>query len=199
MAKTIYLEKNGGNFEYFICNFFDDDKKSVPLGNRVVACQAFKNADSVEVVIFDKCGRIEEFAFENCTELKTVIWNVEKDECIDDSRTPRDNEVSEREQTGNDLGIMSPKVHELTIQHGAFRNCSKLQTVILPDVSGRIVIEKEAFAGCGSLRTVVFFGSRNVEVGEDAFVSCSKVSFLCSCGSSVERYAREHGFRIVNF
>lgn len=188
MAKPIYLEKNGEHFEYFVCNLPDDDKKTVSIKNAVVARKSFKNADSVECVSFEKCNKIEEFAFEDCKDLKSVLWQESK------------NESSEKSQeTGSIKGVEISGLSTLIVQHAAFKNCSKLQTVILPKSTDKITIEKEAFAGCGSLRTVVFYGSWNVDISDDAFLGCSNITFLCIYGSSAERYAREHGFRIVNF
>lgn len=71
--------------------------------------------------------------------------------------------------------------------------------MIFPKVNGMLVIEKEAFAGCGELRTVVFGNAKDVDISEEAFIGCAKVTFVCASDSAAERYAREHGFRIVNF
>lgn len=187
MADTIYIEKNGGHFEYFICNMPDDDEKSVHVKNSVVARESFKNADIIENVFFDKCNLIEESAFESCKELKNVIWKSEN--CNENKSVIK--------------GITIPSfvsgVSNLRLQHKAFKNCSKLHSVILPSLNGRLTIEKEAFAGCTELRTVVFCGSCSIDMEEDSFLGCSKLTFVCHTGSPCEKFAREHGFRIVNF
>lgn len=179
---TVYLEKNGGHLEYFICKLPDDDK-TVSVGNNVIAREAFKNASGVECVSLEKCGTVEEYAFEDCGELKIVAWRKSNGE----------------DKAENIKGIKIVNVTGLTIQHAAFKNCSKLQTVILPSATDKITIEKEAFAGCEDLRTVVFYGTWQIDISDDAFIGCQNVTFLCEKGSTVERYAREHGFRIVNF
>lgn len=179
---TVYLEKNGGHLEYFICKLPGDDK-TVSVGNDVIAREAFKNASGVECVSLEKCKTVEEYAFEDCGELKIVAWG-------------KSNEAGKAESI---KGIEIAKVAKLTIQHAAFKNCSKLQTVILPSATDKVTIEKEAFAGCGDLRTVVFYGTWQIDISDDAFIGCQNVTFLCEKGSTVERYAREHGFRIVSF
>ena len=177
---TVFLEKNGGHLEYFICKLPDDDK-TVSVGNNVIAREAFKNASGVECVSLEKCEAVEEYAFEDCEELKIVAWG-------------------KAGETANIKGIeIVNNMAKLTIQHAAFKNCSKLQTVILPSATDKITIEKEAFAGCGDLRTVVFYGTWQIDISDDAFIGCQNVTFLCEKGSTVERYAREHGFRIVSF
>ena len=192
---TVYLEKNGGHLEYFICKLPGDDK-TVSVENDVIAREAFKNAKEVECVSLEKCGAVEEYAFEDCGELKIVAWGKNKEENKDKSNGA--------DKPASIKGIEIAKVTKLTIQHAAFKNCSKLQTVILPNATeenttGKITIEKEAFAGCGDLRTVVFYGTWQIDISDDAFIGCQNVTFLCEKDSTVERYAREHGFRIVSF
>lgn len=228
MAKTVFVEKNSGHFEYFICHLSDDDKKKVVVENSVIVRKAFQNVDSIEEVSFENCTKIEEFAFENCKELKTVIWAKKKidssEKCkIEIKSTSCDGNSSKaisfdgkstscdtdkEESTGNIKGISIVEgLSDLSIQHGAFKSCSKLQTVILPLVNNKITIEKEAFAGCSELRTVVFYEEetenykvqKDVDISEDAFIGCSNLTFVCKEDSKAARYAREHGFRIVNF
>lgn len=215
MGNTVFLEKNNGHFEYFIYNFSEDEKKKVEVSNTVVARKAFQNVDSIEEVSFEKCIKIEEFSFENCKELKTVVWEKNHEEkynicsiklkCTSDGKEynfdgkTNVNNTDKDESTGNIKGISIAETSELTIQHGAFKSCAKLQTVIFPIVRGKMIIEKEAFAGCSELRTVVFYGSWNVDINEEVFLGCSDVTFLCIANSPAERYAREHGFRIVSF
>ncbi len=192
---TVYLGEKEGHLEYFICKLPGDDK-TVSVENNVIAREAFKNAKEVECVSLETCETVEEYAFEDCVELKIVEWRKSKKESNEES-----NEEGKAESI---KGIEIAKVTKLTIQHAAFKNCSKLQTVILPNATeenttGKITIEKEAFAGCGDLRTVVFYGTWKIDISDDAFIGCQNVTFLCEKDSTVERYAREHGFRIVSF
>lgn len=222
MTRTVYVErKSDKSFGRFLCFLTDDDKSTVAVSNGIAAKDAFKSAAAVENVHFEKCKLIEESAFENCADLKNVIWmedskkppktydlsgSVKKNEPNNENGTFNFTMTEEaaREKNPNTdniiFGIKIPTVSDLEIQRGAFKNCSNLQTVILPK-STNIVIKKEAFGGCQNLRTIVFPCDDNqvVDISGDAFVGCSKVTFVCSKASGVYRYAREHCFEIVNF
>ena len=217
---AVYLEGSSNDLKHFICSLPDDNKNTVAVNNSVVAKGAFKSASFVENVHFEKCERIEEFAFENCVDLRTVIWieNTKSnpktykitgkiEESMDDNKTvsfegemTEESDDEDTPKTDSIFGIRIPTLSGLEIQRGAFKNCSNLQTVILPK-STNIVIEKEAFGGCQNLRTIVFpfIEGQVVVISEDAIVNCSKVTFVCSEKSvAANRYAREHGFEIVN-
>ena len=57
---------------------------------------------------------------------------------------------------------------------------------------GTRTIEAEAFAGCGSVRTVVIPDSVT-EIGEDAFLDCSEAVLIrAGAGSAGAAYARDH-------
>ena len=210
--KAVYLGKPGKGLRRFICGIKEDDKTTVSFDNEVVAKGAFKSIASVENVHFEKCKRIEESAFENCADLKQVLWmenskakNPRTCNIIginipivqNDSENPEGAKETKNPTNSNDPNV--PTAPDLEIQRGAFKGCSNLQTVILPK-SKNIVIEKEAFGGCQNLRTIVFpcEGKQFVDISGDAFVGCSKVTFVCSNTSTANRYAREHGFEIVN-
>lgn len=182
MATAVYVEKNGGHFEYFVCTAPDEnDKKCIEIDADVVAGESCKNVNFIESVLLDECHRIEKSAFESCKELQTVLFG------------------RKGSKTKSLIGLTVATVDKLSIQHAAFKNCAKLQAVVLPITSGKLVIEKEAFAGCGELRTVVFGESNKIDISEEAFIGCTKVTFICASDSAAERYAREHGVRIVNF
>ena len=192
MATAVYV-KDGDCFKHFVC-FAPEENKTVDVAETVVEREAFKDADGVEYVSFEKCETVEQCAFENCKELKTVLWSkTSKD------NTNEENEKNEKKTEKGLIGLAVSEVAKLTIQSEAFKNCAKLQAVVLPKVNGKITIEKDAFAGCGELRTVVFGESNKIDISEEAFIGCSKLTFVCYENSPAARYAREHGFRIVNF
>lgn len=205
--KAVYLGEPDKKLMRFICGIKECDKATVAIGNDVVAKDAFKSAYAVENVHFEKCKLIEESAFENCADLKNVIWMEDSEENSKvDNNASKDGvsetnnaEKKERSEVYEIVGINILYISNLGIQCDAFKGCSSLQTVILPKAS-KIVIEKEAFGGCQNLRTIVFPYDDNqaVDISEDAFVGCSKVTFVCSNTSTANRYAREHGFEIVN-
>ena len=54
-----------------------------------------------------------------------------------------------------------------------------------------------AFADCTGLRTVKFKGME-CSIADDAFDNCPMAVFYCAPGSQPERFALEHGFKVVN-
>lgn len=221
MAKSIYLEKNGDHFEYFICLLPEDDKKSVSVNAEILSKKAFRDVDSVENVFFAKCTCIENSAFENCKDLKTVIWSEKNTEQLEEyeisATYENENKVFNGKiaalkskdrsfQTEYIHGINIPTVDRLTIQHGAFKNCSKLQTVVFPllkdldgnSVDNKIIIEKDAFEGCNSLRVVVALSSK-LKITENPFEDCpNDLVFICNSNSEVAQFARENGYRYID-
>lgn len=187
MSSTIYLSKND-NFENFICNVQDDDSKKVSIynGAGAIARESFKNDSSVEVVeVSESVERIEESAFENCKELKNIIFG-RKDEFDSTHKN-----------------IFGVQIHscggKIEVQKNAFKNCDKLTTVIFPKgTESTIVIERDAFYGCRNLRTVVILGYEQVYIDKYAFLGCKNLTFIYDKNSSIETYVREHGLRYVN-
>ena len=166
MATAVYV-KDGDCFKHFVCFVPEtDDKKCVFVDKKTVECKAFNNVDCVETVSFSECTCIKMSAFEDCKEMKTVLW----------SKTSKDNtnEENEKKTEKGLIGLAVSEVAKLTIQSGAFKNCAKLQAVVLPITSGELVIEKEAFAGCGELRTVVFSEASEIDINEEVFIGCAK-------------------------
>lgn len=160
----------------------------------IVDKNAFILDSNMKAIKFnEKLNQIKESAFEECRELKIVIlgdnpvleetsyWPFEAIIIADKSSARKEEEKKE---------------NTLTIQSKAFYNCSKLLTVILPD-NKNVIIEKDAFMGCTSLRTVVF-GSGKAEIHDQSFIGCNNVSFVCPKDSDAERFAREHGIKIIN-
>lgn len=89
---------------------------------------------------------------------------------------------------------------ELTIQFNAFKNCEKLDSVILGSCNSfkKTTIEKGAFEGCESLRAV-YLNSFNCKISDGAFSGAENLTFAVRNGSDAERYARENGIRYVKF
>ena len=130
--------------------------------------KSFLNDSTLQRIILpDTLTFIEQSAFEKSSELQIVENDSDKSK-----RYPR-------------------------IQYRAFKDCSKLHTVIL-NHRRKIVLEAEAFSGCYNLRTVQITGE--CDISNSAFDGCDKdkLCFVCKKNSSVEKYAREHGYRYVN-
>lgn len=182
--KSIYIEKNG-NITYFIGSFKADDFAKID-GNASIAKSAFAHSD-VEKILFKNCStNIGEKAFEGCGELTTVIFGeLEKDETIEKSVLKN--------------VTLASASDDYTIQANAFKDCAKLTTLVLPKVtSGNLTIEKDAFCGCGALRTVVAICDDKVDFTGNPFADSPKhLTFICKENSDVARFARENGYRSV--
>ncbi len=90
--------------------------------------------------------------------------------------------------------------NKVELQYRAFANCENLESVVFP-LSKKIIIENESFKNCSNLRTIVLLNdeeNESVYIAPNAFDYNEKLTFVCKSSSSVERYARENNFRIVN-
>lgn len=185
MSLTVYLEESN-NFEYFICNLPENDEKKLCVTNKTVKNKAFKNADFIENIFFENCELIEESVFDNCKELKNVIW-----------RKKTSQKEAKAKKNIKIFGIELLTLDKIVIQHEAFKNCTKMQTLILP-ISKEISIEKDSFKGCSSLRTVVACSDK-IHVTDNPFEDCPEdLVFICYEASGIERFARENGYRWIN-
>ncbi len=115
-------------------------------------------------------------AFKYCSKLHTVVFPKNCEEDNEDDEVNKSNE-------GNEVNEVS-EVSEVKEDK---------------NVKNKIVIEKEAFSGCKSLRTVVLLGNGTFDIDDNAFAGCDtdRLVFVVTDGSGAERYAREHGFRWV--
>ena len=77
----------------------------------------------------------------------------------------------------------------------AFHGCTKLSAVVIK--SNVVTVGSGAFADCTGLRTVKFKGME-CSIADDAFDNCPMAVFYCAPGSQPERFALEHGFKVVN-
>ncbi len=96
----------------------------------------------------------------------------------------------------------APAGGNFTIQANAFKECAKLATLVLPELKGKdsdnkLVIEKDAFCGCGALRTVVALCDKAEFTGNPFASSPEHLTFVCKKDSDVARFARENGYRSV--
>lgn len=180
--KGMYIEKES-NIEYFIGSFKADYEEFVEVVDikKNIAKSAFAHSD-IEKVLFKSCTpNISEKAFEGCKKLHTVIFG----------------ELGKAEESV--LKNLKPNsvTSDYTIQANAFKDCSKLTTVVLPEIAGTLTIERDAFAGCETLRTVLALCDKS-DFTENPFADCSEhLTFVCKEDSAVARFARENGYRSV--
>ena len=180
----IYLEKTE-NIEFFISSFRDETDFVVFDSITAISESAFANSDVENIQLKGKFSSIGKSAFENCDKLKTVIFGelVEKDK---QAASPLKN-----------VKLASAVADNLTIQTNAFKGCSSLTTLILPQINGTLTIEKDAFSGCEKLRSVVA-DCGNADFTGNPFSGCpARLTFVCKKNSKVDRFARENDYRSV--
>lgn len=181
--KNVYLQKHN-NLEYFICCYDENQILKISSGLQIVSSSAFKDSKIINVQFEDKVININQSAFENCSELENLIIgkNIEENK----------NSIKEGEIRLSNFVIEEVNA-DFTIQKDAFKNSLKLKTIILPKCE-RLVIEKNAFSGCETLRTVIAL-CKEIDFTENPFIDCSEnLTFICYKNSEIERFARENGF-----
>ena len=134
---------------------------TIPDGVEVIGERAFYLTDVTSVSISEGVKAIEDYAFESCDTLKTVIF-------------PK-GLIS----IGNDSFFECTSLREVHIPYGlkyigkeAFGDCSALETVTLPD--SLLHIGSYAFSHCTSLRKVTIPDSV-VLISEGAFADCTSL------------------------
>lgn len=167
---------------YYITDF-NQEKRVFFNEISVISDKSFYNKKverSVEVLIKEKII-IEKSAFENCTLTDFICVNGQ-----------------ERFFNNDFKNLYSHS--EIELQYRAFANCENLESLVFP-LSKKIIIENETFKNCSNLRTIVLLSDKENEsiyIAPDAFDENENLVFVCIKGSVVERYAREHNFRIIN-
>ena len=182
MSIQLMVKNNDKEIIYYITDFEKDDwvylDKITNIHEKAFYSTNIKS--SVEVFINLEFS-IKKNAFEKCP-LTDFI-------CVNGQERFSKNEKTEFTEH-----------NELEIQWQAFKDCENLNSAVFP-LFKNISIENEAFKNCSSLRTVVLLCRKNVGniyIAPDAFDENENLTFVCIKGSSVERYAREHNFRIIN-
>lgn len=77
----------------------------------------------------------------------------------------------------------------------AFAGCESLSAAVMKN--GVKKIGPKAFAGCTNLRSVKI-GPNVSEISDDAFEGCTRAVFYCEADSYAEKYANDHGFKVLN-
>jgi hypothetical protein len=161
----------------------------------------YSGSDEIQIVDYDS---IADNAFENETTLKKIFsaGNIKNiGECAFSNSEKLEVFTSEVSSVKNNFQCLEKNSliinnNILRIKYRAFKGCLKLHTFNM-DIQDKqfekIIIEKEAFAGCCSLRNVILSGN-NIQIADNAFDGCPNV-MLISNNDSVEQYAREHGLK----
>ena len=201
--RAVYVEKttNELNYKnelnYFVFTWDDEDKELEFKNVDSIASNAFQNVSILKRVFFkENLNRIGKEAFKNCVDLD--VFYCEKDAFLKETVNEDIYVINpEKKNNGEQNKKEIKTIPDFIIESLAFSNCKNLHTVVLPERQ-TFVIEKEAFAGCSSLRTVVCFAEK-IDFTGNPFESCPEtLSFVGKKGSSLERFARENGYRFID-
>ena len=198
-------KNNNEILQYFLCSI-DKDEKAFSCTQNEIAENAFKNDKTLNIFqdeIKDNADVIiNKAAFENCAELKAVLY-LRNNTSGNEGSFFKDNDINIKDLLSEN-GVIDIKnllqVNNISIQYHAFKDCENLHTIVLPEFSS-IEIEKQAFENCKNIRSVVLVEKdekSNVSISDEAFSNCSDITFICKKDGKVARYAREHNFRIVS-
>lgn len=141
---------------------------TVPDAVTVIGDYAFSHAVWVEKVLYKSLEKIGAYAFSDCESLSSLLCD----------------------------GTASEAISECYIAEKAFCNCESLTAVELPPAE-KIVIAKEAFKNCTALRTVLC-NATTAWICDNPFEDCPEyLTFVCKKDSEIERFAVEHGYKVI--
>ena len=91
------------------------------------------------------------------------------------------NKYNDPQRVGSSTALLAAQLQ--TIKRDAFRNCSGIRGIVLPD---RLqTVERNAFSGCTALRAVTLPSSLE-SISYDAFENCNQLQYLSFEGSRTE-------------
>lgn len=131
----------------------ENDVRSITLPNSIkhIGANAFSGAKNMTSIEIPGEVMIEDYAFEDCTQLRKIL--------IKDFIA----ESGDIAENGTNIGV------------GAFKGCTSLDTVILPNSVN--TIRSNAFEKCSQLKEIVIpRGVRTIE--EDAFSECYALRYV---------------------
>ena len=133
---------NGSNLEKFLYNLKSSSEDKFEDINKICK-NCFKNVSTVEnlTIKTNLSLQIEQFAFENCSKLKTIVLDVkDKDLTIQ----------SDAFKSCNELDCVHIKsASKITIEKDAFLQCYNLRVVVLD--SDNVEIRENAFESSNNL------------------------------------------------
>ena len=134
-----------------------------------VGKNAFSGCVGLVTISLDNAERIDDYAFFNCTKLKSVVVG---------GNLAYIGEYAFYSTQLEELDLSVVTAEGFKMKDKAFESCEKLVTVILPDVLEEVPFE--AFRECTALKTVIFgTGSGKLHtIGASAFEECKALSNL---------------------
>ena len=139
---------------------------SLPKTLRIINGYAFNECDSITTLnIPEGVEKIDNLAFGNCDNLTSVT-------------------IPSTVTTITTAG---------SVEHGAFRNCTKLKTITIAEGKLDATIGNGTFRDCVNL-TIIHVPSNYKSIGDKAFYNCSNVT-ICNTTSScyAKTYANQNG------
>lgn len=147
----------------------------LPASVRTIGSRAFSDTSLTEIDI-RQVSKIEFSAFEDCKNLKTILYSTESsyvaDYCFKNCTS---------------LEEIKLPANITTIESDAFIGCTALKTVSFP--SNLQVIDRSAFQNCKSLSDISLPSSVK-EIGDHAFQSCTQI-YNVVLPKSIERIGFE--------
>lgn len=144
-----------------------------------IASKAFRNEAIIEkVVLHSGIKEIGESAFEGCYNLNEILGQnsqiIIKKDAFKDTAIFKDQEVTYINNTLTRVnpglsGVFEVKMGTTAIADEAFKDCSQITEIILPEGLG--VIGKGCFTNCSNLYNITF-PSRMDKIGAAAFTGC---------------------------
>lgn len=149
LVKFLYTKSNSKSLNFDNCT--------------KIKAGCFKNTTGIEMfcINYDSTLEIEENAFENSSDLKTLVIE----------------EKSQQHTSGNEGSVQeeTTKTSKVSIQSNAFKNCNSLDCIHIK--ANEVTIESNAFSQCYYLRIVVI-ESDVIHVRKEAFEQSNNLCIL---------------------
>ena len=199
--------KTNNNNEY--CCIVDDNGKSLlkflytknkskvlNLDNCTnIKTNCFKNTTGFEMVCINSESSlvIEEFAFENSSDLKTIVIDISLE--IKNKKSKNDDVIDLKQQWCSLPSSINKQacINNLTLQSNAFKNCNSLDCIHIK--AEKVTIETNAFSQCYNIRVVVI-ESNEIHIRKEAF---EQSNTLCIIGKSktLEQFCSKNNIEYV--
>lgn len=210
-AKEIYIAKDVTNIPYK--HFFGLKKLQYVEfegENTIISENAFEGCKKLErVYLPSKLTKIKNETFKGCSSLEDIIipdsLTYISDSAFVGCNKIKYNKCNKALYIGNkndlyvalikveDKNITSCEIDIITkiIASSAFKNCEKLEEIIIPNSVK--TISKEAFAGCKSLKSVII-GKGVISIEEYAFYDCTNLTNVTFADTNNWYYTDKNGY-----
>lgn len=152
------------------------DEDDISIQNFTISAKCFlKCREFQNIIIKEKCQRIEEYAFDLCSKLTNVKIDLSND-------TQMGNSVFKDCEQLEKVNFVVVNDASLTIGQSSFENCRKLKEVTFdhPELfeNESLKVESFAFAKCESLDQFIFPDNCDGNIGTNCFEGCTNLAFV---------------------